>query len=123
MTWGQILPDDDEEYSHPATRPKASGGVDGVRRGVLWSGIAAVTVVLAYGVLLMPWAESNVATVIASVVIDPGWRVAVLVFPEGVHAGIPFVATSIAVNVVLYTGIAFLVLLLVPHLPRTGRRE
>jgi len=40
--------------------------------------------------------------VVLSILIDPGWRIALIEFPEGVHAGMPFVLVSCALNTILY---------------------
>lgn len=76
-------------------------------RGLLrpLTAVAAAAIVVPTGAfltLLGPWEHSNALTQLASVAIDPGWRVALWIYPQGVHAGLPFLVLSLALNWVAY---------------------
>lgn len=71
--------------------------------------------------LLAPWQETNILTGVASVVIDPGWRLALLPFPEGVHAGVPFLVTAYMANWVVCAALVVALGLSI-HRLRTRRR-
>jgi hypothetical protein len=85
--------------------------------------VAGVALGSSYGYLFSGFRVRVIDTLV-SLLIDPGWRASLVLFPEGVHAGLPFFVTSFLLNAVLYGGIAFAALLFLrtqinPNSPRT----
>jgi hypothetical protein len=86
-----------------------------IRSYTLGAAIALLVVLLAYLYLMIHEPRIRALETLVSILIDPGWRVANLVFPEGVHAGIAFLLASLAVNLAFYV---LLILVLVSIMRR-----
>jgi len=85
------------------------------KRVLLSGGVSAVVVGLSYGVLggipQVSWLRW-----LFGLLVYPGFKAGLAVFPEGVHAGIPFLVIAGLVNWVCYTLLLLAVLFTVSRL-------